>query len=113
MSSWIKGCDCHEAERKLGKCVVCPWQGCRAQGLAARVREAMGELRELRERLMSEVEEWGGDVVVSRVMHTLQLKMAWLEHGPALVWQVWEPAAARRLLDERDGLEEAGKRRIE
>ena len=41
-------------------------------------------------------------------MHTLQLKMAWLEHGPALVWQVWEPAAARRLLEERDGLVTAG-----
>ena len=107
LSTWIKGCHCHEAERILGKSVVCQWQGCRAQGLAARVRETMGELRVLRERLMSEVEDWG-DAVVNRVMHTLQLKMAWLEHGPALVWQVWEPAAARRLLEERDGLVAAG-----
>ena len=108
LSSWIKGCHCHEAERKLGKSVVCQWAGCRAQGLAARVRETMGELRALRERLMSEVEEWG-DAVVNRVMHTLQLKMAWLEHGPALVWQVCTPAAALRLLEERDGLVAAGE----
>ena len=46
--------------------------------------------------------------MVSRIMHTLKLKMAWVDEGPALVWQAWEPAAARRLLDQRDALVAAG-----
>ena len=90
-----------------GKEVRCPWQGCRACGLSGRLQTTLAELQDLRDALMSETPDWG-DAVVVRIMHTLKLKMAWVDQGPALVWQALEPASAKKLLDERDALVAAG-----
>ena len=41
LSSWLRGCSCHEADRLRSHRVSCPWTGCRAPEFAVRLREQM------------------------------------------------------------------------
>ena len=83
-SAWLRGCDCHEAERLAGKSVDCEWQGCRASGLASRTAEVLQELDGLRR-------DFSGmpDMVraASSALESLDMKMSWVQHEPYLIWQ--------------------------
>lgn len=89
-SSWLRGCECHEHQRLAGQThsVKCDWQGCRAQRLASRVAEALADIDKLRK-------DFHGmpDMVVaaSSMLASLDMKMAWLQHEPYLVWQAGQP----------------------
>ena len=84
LSSWLRGCECHERERLAGSTVPrCDWQGCRAPGLATRVAEALAEVTELRQSFPS------AEMVraATSLLASLDTKLAWLKHEPYLVWQ--------------------------
>ena len=84
-SSWVRGCDCHEEQRRAHKAVVCDWQGCRARTLASRTQAVTADLRALREKLLDAPE---AVAAVSTMMSTFQIKMAWVFEEPYLIWQV-------------------------
>ena len=50
-SSWIRGCECHEADRMAGRAVICQLAGCRARSLASRVACVLQELESKRGHL--------------------------------------------------------------
>ena len=52
LSSWIRGCKCHETLRSQGKAVDCKWGGCRAVEFAAKLRSVEAELRERRDTVL-------------------------------------------------------------
>jgi len=92
LMGWVQGCDCHESELLAGKAISCPFKGCRAPGLSARLNEARAELDALRRN--ARLETWGAALsaeVVCAVTHTLacvDLKFLWVDDLPYLVWQV-------------------------
>ena len=87
LSSWIRGCDCHEAERMQGKEVTCMWQGCRCRRFAARVRVAMDKLGSQRAAWIDSGHlEFATSA--SRMQGLLQLKFDWLFHEPYTIWEV-------------------------
>ena len=53
-SSWIRGCECHEADRMAGRAVTCQWAGCRARSLASRVACVLQELESKRGHLLGQ-----------------------------------------------------------
>ena len=106
-AAWIRGCDCHEAERLQNKVVVCQWQGCRASALGQRLETAFAELRDLRAEMRADSPD--ADIVLARMLHTLKLKMAWVNEEPALVWQAWDPAKASEIIRQRDELVSLGQ----
>ena len=111
-AAWVRGCDCCEDRRKGGKAVDCPWAGCRAAGLCARWRQAMQELEELRLESQGPAAH-DRDLVLSHMLGALDVKMRWVDDGPFLLWQLFDPsgpAVAGRMLAERDQLVEAGGR---
>ena len=69
--------------------------------------QTLEQLRELREGLQAQAPEWAG-AVVSRILHTLKLKMAWVEEQPALLWQAGDPAKAAELLGQHDAFGQTG-----
>ena len=88
-SSWLRGCECHEEQRLAARAhrVQCAWQGCRAQRLASRTSQALADLDNLRR------ESHGvSDIVgaASSMLASLDMKMAWLQHEPYLIWQAGE-----------------------
>ena len=105
-SSWLKGCDCHEEERKRGQVVSCAWQGCRARSLSDRLQQTVEELRDHRHGRHGGERGWG-DELSTRMLHSLKAKFAWVDEAPALLWQAWDRAQARRLLEERDAGQQA------
>ena len=98
--AWVKGCDCHESERKAGKKVCCPWQGCRARTLGAQVAAVLEEMRKMRTAGLSMGDE--ADIVLARMMHVFGQKMAWVSQEPALLWQAWDREVAARIVADRD-----------
>ena len=105
-AAWVRGCDCCEEQRLQNKKVDCLWQGCRASGLGQRLETALAELRTLREVMRGASPE--ADVVLTRMLHSLKLKMAWVSEEPALIWQAWDPSIAGRFIQQRDQLIEKG-----
>ena len=97
---WLKGCDCHEEDRLAGREVTCPWQGCRARGLAVKVESVLEEMRGLREVEMAR--DGDADLVLGRMIHKFGTKMAWVSQQPALLWQAWDRAVAGRIVVDRD-----------
>ena len=105
-SSWLRGCSCHDQERKQGHAVVCPWQGCRARELAGRTEGLFAELQALRAAL-----HLASDLVLATttVLSSLQLKMAWLFDEPYLVWQADSSEVAASIIKKHDALVASGK----
>ena len=85
MSSWLGGCECHEAERQRGQTVKCGWAGCRAPQLASRVVETLRQLEDVRDQVSGQTD--GVSHAATTVMGTLEMKMAWVNHGPYLIRQ--------------------------
>ena len=89
-SGWLRGCECHDADRLAGKVVQCPWQGCRAPRLADRTLQTLGQLEEVRAEMHRDQDFVGA---LTFILRSLRLKMAWVFEEPYLVWQ------ARFLID--------------
>ena len=85
LSSWIRGCECHERERLAGLIVPpCDWQGCRARSLGTRVGQVLAEVGALRQSwLRTDLARASTSMLAS-----LDSKLAWLQHAPYLIWQV-------------------------
>ena len=68
----------------VGKRVECEWQGCRAPRMASRVAETLASLDALRKEFLGMP-----DMVraASSMLASLDMKMAWLQHEPYLIWQ--------------------------
>ena len=100
MSSWLRGCPCHGRVR-LARC---PWAGCRAFQLAARLRSLEAEITKLRMRADVPV-GMDGDEWVDLHMRTLafvQLKFSWVHEAPYTVWQLLDPQSAQRFITDHD-----------
>ena len=76
MSSWLGGCECHEAERQRGQTIKCGWAGCRAPQLASRVAETLRQLENVRDQVSGQTD--GVSHAATTVMGTLEMKMAWV-----------------------------------
>lgn len=101
LSSWVRGCECHEQERKDGKEVDCDWQGCRAMGLVNRVAIAHEELEEVRTQCLEDGlhEE---SVAVTSMLGGSREKFRFLSEDPYTLWQATDRAVARGILERRD-----------
>ena len=91
LRSWLKGCSCHEEERRKGQIVKCAWAGCRAPELASRVRRFLEELHELGhldahlalpESARQLCAMW------RRAYAYVDSKFSWVNENPFLIWQV-------------------------
>ena len=92
LSSWIRQCDCHEAERRDGKEVHCKWAGCRASSFAARLQTARQELHDFRAQASNDRHR-GIDCTTAihmftRALAVFDLKFSWVTEPPWLIWQV-------------------------
>ena len=84
-SSWVRGCECHEADRMAGKTVTCSWAGCRAPRLASRFEHVLSELDQLRHDgagLSADLAH-----AASSSLGSLDMKMGWTRHTPYTIWQ--------------------------
>ena len=106
LSSWVKGCDCHEADLLLGKEIACRWKGCRATTLAARLsafEEAALAIREERTKVVGiSTHETAGCVTAMLAM--LRLKFAWVNEAPYTIWQMDTPQKAAEFLRQHDAM---------
>ena len=91
-SSWIQGCDCHDADpRKHGPQVQCPLKGCRARSIAKQVGTVLQQLRDIRQLL--EPGQFGDTATLcltqamAQVIAGFELKMRWVSEVPYLIWQ--------------------------
>ena len=96
LSSWLRGCACHEAQRpRRGVVVRCPWAGCRAPELADKLRSVK---RDLLERLQGGILDQGTEAL-SLILCLFGLKFDWVFDLPFVVWRVRDAATARAFLD--------------
>ena len=90
-SSWIQGCQCHEAEQLQGKRVECKLKGCRAPFVAAKVDSVLDELQGVRNSLhpgqFGDVALTGVFGAVAERIAGVALKMQWAHQLPYLIWQ--------------------------
>jgi len=92
LSNWIRGCDCHEADRRNGKEVNCKWTGCRAPSFSARLGATRQELHDLRSQAASDRQR-GLDCtaviqIFTRTLAVFDLKFSWVTEPPFLIWEV-------------------------
>ena len=108
-SAWLRGCECHESQRKAWKKVTCPWVGCRAGRLAKRLTDTESELQRARNDVVPsgvDSAEWVN--LHTAILSSLQLKFSWVNEHPYTVLQLSDNESARKFLAEHDELEEAG-----
>ena len=95
-SSWLRGCSCHESQRRQGRVVHCQWAGCRAHELASRTEALFAELQDFRASWHEELELV---LATTTVLSSLQLKLAWVFDEFYLIWQrtapKWRPGSSR------------------
>jgi len=89
--SWLQGCDCHETEILQGEAIACNMKGCRAPALSARLQVLRQSLATLRSGSHNgQVGEVGAPemmCVLTRALACVNLKFAWVDDLPYLVWQ--------------------------
>ena len=102
-AGWIKGCDCHEADLTEGRSVECPWKGCRAPSLGARLGGLLAELTAVRDGA-ADHGHLAGDVglLASRLVSLARVKFNWVDQVPFLAWQLADRVVARQFLEQRD-----------
>ena len=87
-ASWARGCHCHETDNVN---VSCPFKGCRAPHIAARVDIVLSELHLLRSQLapgqFGPVDVTDVQAAVTEAMYLFKLKMQWVSDPPYLIWQ--------------------------
>ena len=90
-SSWVQACDCHEAEILQGKKISCPFKGCRARSVSARVHSLLRDLDSARTRLplgqFGSIDVKTVGSVLTRIMASIDLKLSWVHELPYLIWQ--------------------------
>ena len=108
LQGWVKGCDCHEEERRQGKVVDCDWQGCRAGGLAQRVEDTIGQMEGIRAELveMGQLEE---SIAATRMLGGLREKFGFLHEEPYTLWRANSRQVVRDIISRRDSLVEQGQ----
>ena len=91
LSKWIRGCDCHEADRRDGKEVNCKWAGCRASSFAVRLGATRQELHDLRNQALSDRHRGLDCTTVihmfTRMLAVFDLKFSWVTEPPYLIWE--------------------------
>ena len=85
MSSCLGRCECHEDERQHGGNITCGWAGSRTPQLASRVAETLRHLEDVRGQVSGQSD--GVRHAATTVMRTLEMKMAWANKEPYLIWQ--------------------------
>ena len=110
LSSWLRGCDCHEELLTLKRKqeVICEWKGCRAAGLSDRLRVAKDEMLAIRakaEGLDTPVETMQ---LMSKMLGIFGVKFEWVDEPPYTVWQARSPAKAAEFLRRHDEILEQG-----
>ena len=119
LSSWVRGCDCHQELLEAGKDIQCPWKGCRTRSLSARIRSFEQEISELRDAAAAgpdsgspmEAALTSGEAVtmLTRMLSLVRFKFAWVSELPYLIWQVDSPGAAKSFLEQHDALLALGR----
>ncbi len=109
LSSWLRGCSCHEVQRMRGKIVKCKWAGCRAFEFAAKLRSVEAQLRLARDAAIP-VGMLSTDWTALHVnmLSMFQLKFAWVHKPPYTVWQIVDEETAVEFLAAHDEAEERG-----
>jgi hypothetical protein len=112
LSSWIRGCPCHETERKGKKVhnVQCKWSGCRAPELAEQVNAVGQELQRLSKAPIGKINAGELDnaaqsdirVLYSEMYAAFQFKFGWVTEAPYTIWLVNSAAAAALFLETHD-----------
>ena len=85
LSSWIRGCGCHEQQRMACKSITCDWAGCRAQHLLNRFEQTLEAMDQLRREGAASDPDMAA--AASAMIFSLDQKMAWLRHTPYTIWQ--------------------------
>ena len=90
---WLQGCDCHEEQLRQGQVVSCPFKGCRARALSARLQALRAELQALRQSLRPDsfgcVDSHIVSAAIAHCLASIGLKFMWVDELPYLVWQAW------------------------
>ena len=73
---------------------TCPWKGCRASELSARVKVFMNSVFNLRSTLAPIVDA-DTQPALTRMLAVAQVKFGWVEDLPFFLWQVNSPQSAR------------------
>ena len=89
-AGWLRGCECHEEERKARKKVSCQWAGCRATTIAERSSQLQSQLLQLR---VAFTDTDGADerqlaAAVTRVVDLFRLKTSWMTELAFTVWEL-------------------------
>ena len=82
-SSWLGACSCHEAECMSKAECACPWKGCRASELSARVNVFMNSVLKVRSTLVPVVDA-DTQPALTRTLAVAQLKFGWVEGAAVL-----------------------------
>ncbi len=111
LTSWLRGCPCHEQHRLRGIAVVppCPWAGCRAFEFADKLRAVEADLRRSRDVARPvgiSSSEWVP--LHSAILSTFQLKFQWAFEAPYTVWSIRDEATARTFLEAYEEARSAG-----
>ncbi|MCP4243719.1 MAG: hypothetical protein GY772_24465, partial [bacterium] len=106
----VRGCRCHDLRAAS---VPCPFKGCRAPELSAKLKAVVWEICQAREgELVGRLGLDPGDVVAfyGRLLAFLRAKFAWVDELPYFVWQVDSPAGAQQFLSMHDAMVQRGER---
>ena len=112
LSSWLRGCDCHEEQLLQGKAVTCDWKGCRAAGFSARLRVARDEMSAIRAE--ADLDSDGLDTpketiqFMTEMLGIFGVKFEWVDEPPYSIWQAGDPGMAAEFLRRHDELVQLG-----
>ena len=113
LSSWLRGCFCHEVHRLCNIKVGCPCASCRAFELASKLRAANRELRSARDSGVPsgfDVPNGQWHSLLVNMVSIFQLKFAWAHCAPFTVWTIVDAPSARGFIEEHDRAVLAGER---
>ena len=109
--SWLRGCDCHDEERRARRAqgkppVDCVWAGCRAKSLSSRVADQKAELLQLRTDLMQLADSDSRDAAgaLSRMASLFALKTSWVHELHFGIWSLAGPDDAAAWLHRYNSL---------
>ena len=109
MSSWLRGCHCHDAELRQRRSIDCDWKGVRGPWLYDRLQELYGSIDKVRVNAVRHgpiAEEVS--MACTSLLSTLQVKFNWVDELPYLVWRLQSPAMANRFVQDYDAQVAAG-----
>ena len=104
-SSWLQGCPCHEEECKAKGTFECPWKGCKAKELPARIETFLEEIEECRHNLHG-VDSVARQACITRMLAFATVKFEWVNDLPYFLWQVDSPDMADQFLQQYDSTTE-------